>query len=217
MTRTLAGLALAGIASLAGASALHAQRLEGAATAQRVVYDFKDDVGSARQTGTYVGLSGSIGLGIVRLGAGFLTGTLTGGDGLLSSRSIRTTLLTASVKPVPALELGLEAQARHESIDTSVVLQRLGGLFSRFTQPFGDGGLEGTAELAFFPVTSSTNSDPIKTALRAGVGARFVPNGGPFLIAVGYRLFRMDHQDAASGTARLEQEQLLVFEVGLRH
>ncbi len=76
-------------------------------------------------------------------------------------------------------------------------------------------GLVGTADLAIFPATNATNNDPISFALRAGVGVSFAPRGGPLLIQLGYRLFRIDHS-TVTGPPRLEQDETILLGIGIR-
>ena len=214
MTRHLARpFALAAAASLGLAGTSYAQRLEGSVNAERLTYSYASDAGRAQQAGMFLGLGGAVYFGALKLGLSGRIGQVAGNDSA-TAKSLRMTAAQVGFRASPWLELGVEAQARHEGADTSVVLQRLGGVYARVTPLLG-GGFEGVADLAFFPATSSTNIEKIGTALRAGVGARFAPGGGPVTLGLGYRLFRIDHQ-ATTGAPRLEQDEGVFFEIGIR-
>lgn len=199
---------------LAPATAARAQHLEGTVGVHRLAYRYKDDVVADRQSGLFLGASGSLLLGSLHLGVNGMTGRLDAGA-TLPTRELRVTRINLGVYLTRWLELGAEGMARRESDDTTVVLQRLGGIFSRASAVFGTGGLEGMAEFAVYPARSAINADPISLALRAGIGARFAPGGGPVVIQLSYRMFRLDHTTPA-GAMRLEQDETLVFELGLR-
>jgi hypothetical protein len=214
MSPRLRFLALLLALPLAGARAARAQRFEGTASVQQLTYKYKDDVGPDRLKGTFFGASGSVYLGVVRLGISGYTGQLNGGA-TLAPRSLRATALNAGFKPAPWIEVGLEAQARREAIDTSVVLQRLGGVYSRLALDLGTNGLQGTAEMALFPFRSETNIDPVNVAMRAGIGLRYAPFNSPVMVELGYRMFRLDHKAPTTGAMRLEQDESLVLSLGL--
>ena len=213
-TQLVRTFALAAGAALAVTGSATAQaRLEGAANVEHLTYTFTGDAGRAQQGGVFLGLNGGIYFGALRLGLAGRFGSLAGNDSA-AARSLRMTAAQAGFQATPWLQLGIEAQARREAADTAVVLQRLGGIYSRLTPMLGD-NLQGVADLAFFPATSSTNVEAIGTALRAGIGARYAPGGGAVTIGLGYRLFRIDHAPR-NGFTRLEQDEGVFFEVGIR-
>ena len=214
MSRRLPSLILAAALTLGVAPHARAQRLEGSASVQRLTYKYKDDVGPDVLRGTMLGASGSVYLGIVRLGVSGFTGQLSGGTSL-ANRSLRGTALNLGFRPMPSLEVGLEAQARREAVDTAVVLQRLLGAYTKLVADFGTTGLQGTGELGFFPVRSATNIDPVNAALRAGIGVRYAPYTSAVMVELAYRLFRLDHR-STTGAIRLEQDESLVLSLGLR-
>lgn len=215
MSRRLRILTLLALAPFAGVGAARAQRFEGSASIQQLTYKYKDDVGSDRLKGMFFGASASVFLGPVRLGLSGFTGQLSGGTAL-APRSLRQTAANIGLRPAPWIEVGIEAQARREAVDTSVVLQRLGGVFTRFAADLGTNGLQGTAELALFPIRSASGIEPLNAAMRAGVGVRYAPFGSPLTLELGYRMFRLDHKSPDTGAVRLEQDESLVFAVGLR-
>jgi hypothetical protein len=214
MIRALPSLSLAAALTLGVAARAHAQRLEGTASVQQLTYKYKDDVGRDRLRGMMLGASGSVSFGIVRLGLSGFTGQLTGGTSL-SNRSLRGTAINLGFRPSPSLEVGVEAQARREAVDTAIVLQRLLGAYTRLTADFGTTGLQGTGELGFFPVRSATNIDPANAALRAGIGVRYAPYTSAVMVELAYRMFRLDHR-STTGAMRLEQDESLVLSLGLR-
>ncbi len=214
MSARLRSLALLALATLAVARAAQAQRFEGSASVQQLTYRYKDDVGPDRLKGIFLGASAAVYLGAFRIGLSGFTGQLTGGTAL-ASRSLRATTASVGLRPAPWIEVGLEAQARREAIDTSIVLQRLGGVFSRLAVDLGTNGLQGTGELALFPIRSATNIDPLNVAMRAGVGVRYAPFGSPVTVELGYRLMRLDHKAPGTGAIRLEQDESLILSLGL--
>ena len=209
-------LVLAAAATLAGAGTLHAQRFEGAVTGEHLTYRLRGDAGGVQQSGMMLGAGGSALLGPVRLALRGQTGSLGAVEGVFAARSLRITTLNAGVQLAPWLEAGIEAEARREAVDTSVVLQRFGGAYGRIVTNLGAAGLQGTASLAFFPATSSTNTDPVGVAARAGVGLRYAPANSPVVLQLGYRFFRIDPKAATTAVPRLEQDEGLVFGIGIQ-
>jgi hypothetical protein len=214
MTPRLRITALLLVLPVLRAGVARAQRFEGSANVQQMTYKYKDDVGPDRLRGMFFGVSGAVYLGVVKLGLSGYTGQLSGGA-TLAPRSLRATTATLGFRPAPWIELGLEAQARREAVDTSVVLQRLAGPYSRLAFDLGTNGLQGTAELALYPAHSETNTDPLHVAMRAGIGVRYAPYTSPVMVELGYRLMRLDHRAPATGAVRLEQDEALVLSLGL--
>jgi len=202
--------------ALALPSVAHAQRLSASAGAAQLTYRFRDSTGTGEQSGMMLRVAGGIGLGRFRIGASGQFGEVHDKDGAFSPRSLRVTTLSASMQPAEWLELGLEAQARAEDRDDGSTLQRLGGPFTRLVADFGGTGLEGLAEAALYPFSSSINTPTLKMALRAAVGARYSPAGGPFMVQLTYRFARLDYQATGSAPAPLTQDESLALEIALR-
>ena len=192
-----------------------AQQLSGAAVAQQLSYKFRDSTGSGRQAGSMLGVNLGIGFNRFHVGLLGLFGKVSDAEKAFVVRVLRTTTNSAGLPLSDGLEVGLEAQARHESRDGVKTLQRLGGPFGRSTVDFGGTGLQGLAELALYPLTSSQNSPDLALALRAMVGVRYVQLTGPMTFQVSYRLSRLDYQETA-GIAPLTQDEAVAFEIGLR-
>ena len=214
MNRRLPFATLLAALTLGIAPHAQAQRFEGAASVQQLTYKYKDDAGRDQLKGMFLGAYGSLYFGAIRLGVSGMTGQLSGGASL-PSRSLRVTALNLGLRAMPALEVGLEAQARREAVDTAIVLQKLLGAYTRFTADFGTSGFQGTGELGFFPVRSATNIDPVNAALRAGIGVRYAPYTSPVMVELAYRMFRLDHR-STTGAMRLEQDEAIVLSLGLK-
>ena len=213
MKRLAAALALLG----AAAQPALAQHIEGRVAVQRLTYSLSDNGTQGRLTGTMLGGALTLQLGALHLGVAGQTGQLAGGDSVLTSRDLRSTTLNAGIQATPWMEFGAMAIARREAQDTSVILQRLGGAYVHITPMLGYGDIQGLVDFAYFPLTSVANVDNPKFGLAAGIGVRFAPANGPVLLQISYRLFRIDHQATTTLTPRLEQDQGLMLEVGLRH
>src|SRR5205823_2199518 len=126
-------------------------------------YRYMSDAGPSQQSGMMLGATGAVRFGAVRLGLSGETGQISG-DATLPAHNLRITAATVALQTTPWLLLGVEAQARREAADTNIVLQRFGGIFGKAIADFGGTGLQGTADLAFFPATSSAGTDPIGVA-----------------------------------------------------
>src|SRR6185436_15712064 len=111
--------------------------------------------------------------------------------------------------------VGLEAQARRESVDDQVTLQRVAGPFAKTVFDFGGSGFQGLAELALYPASSSSNTPPLQLALRAGVGARYQQMTGPLTVQLMYRFNRFDYKETG-GVQPLTQDEAVSLEIGLR-
>lgn len=192
-----------------------AQRLDGAAVAQQLSYKFRDSTGSGRQSGSLLGINLGIGFNRFHVGLLGLFGTVSDAEKAFVVRDLRTTTITAGLQLSDWMEVGLEAQARHESRDGQKTLQRLGGPFGRTTVDFGGTGFQGLAELALYPMTSSQNTPDLALALRGMVGVRYAQLTGPLTFQVSYRLSRLDYKETA-GIAPLTQDEAVAFEVGVR-
>ncbi|HEY2806898.1 MAG TPA: hypothetical protein VGI92_13655 [Gemmatimonadales bacterium] len=213
MTRPLF-LISAAAAGLVLARPALAQHIQGTIGVQRLTFSLNDNGVAGQQTGTMLGGSLGLDLGVLRLGLAGQTGQLAGDS--LTAFDLRMTTINAGLQATPWLEIGAQAVARREAVDTTIILQRLGGAYTRVTADLG-GTFQGLLNVAFYPVNSVTGVDPVKTALSAGVGVRYAPNGGPVMVQMSYRIFRIDHQALTTTAPRLEQDQGLILELGLRH
>lgn len=206
--------ALITLAALSPLAAARAQYLEGTIAGQQVTHRFSEAGPPQQQSGVYLGGAVLVGVGPARLGLAGAFGQLSGPGTAGSDRNVRSTTASFGIAATPWLVVGLEAVARRTTTDTSTTLHRLGGAYARLTTTFG-GQLEGVADLAFYPVSDVTNAEPVRLSQRASISVRYAPSGGPIVMGLGYRLFRIDHEAGPGGT-RLDQDQSIVLELSLR-
>ena len=209
------GLAVALVLALPAAPAAFAQQLEGAAFAQQLSYRFSDSTGAGRQSGTLFGITAGLGFKRFHLALRGSFGQVSDPERAFVVRDLRTTTINAGTHLADWVELGIEAQARYEARDDVKTLQRLAGPFARTVADFGGTGLQGLAELALFPLTSSHNTPEVALALRAAIGVRYQQLTGPLTFQVAYRLSRVDYRETG-GTTPMTQDESLAIEIGMR-
>lgn len=166
------------------------------------------------QSGTFVGVEGSVRLGMVAVSARSVMGSLAPSGDLAGGpdRASRVTAIAMHLQPSPALAFGPEIEAFRFDTDLGVVAYRFIGVSGRATIPLGSSGLSGSVDGAFFPVSAVSGDAAVSVALRVGVGVVLAPGRGPFFASVGYRLDRIDFSEGG----RLEQFRGLTFGAGLR-
>ena len=214
--RMMRTVALAALAMGLVAQEARAQKLEGRALAEQMSYRFRDSTGSGQQSGQMLGATLSLGLGQFRIGAAGAVGRMVDADHAFAERELRTTLLSVGVEAASWVEVGLEMQARREVMNDVVTLQRLAGPYGKAAFDFGGTGLQGLAELALYPASSSSNTPPLQLALRAGIGARYQQNTGPLTVQLMYRFNRLDYKAEGGLDPSLTQDEAISIEVGLR-
>ena len=196
------GLFAALVLALPAVPAAVAQQLEGAAVAQQLSYRFSDSTGAGRQSGTLLGITAGVGFKRFHFGLRGSFGQVSDPEKAFVVRDLRTTTINAGLYLADWIETGLEIQARYESRNDLKTLQRLGGPFARAVADFGGTGLQGLAELALFPLTSSHNTPEVSLALRAAIGVRYEQLTGPLTFQVAYRLSRVDYRETGGTTPR---------------
>lgn len=211
MSRLLAVL----IAAAVPAAPLAAQQFEGAAVGQQMSYKFMDSTGTGRQSGTLMGVNLGVGFNRFHVMLRGVFGKVSDPEENFVPRDLRHTTITAGLQMSDWMELGLEAQARHESRGDENTLQRMVGPFARTIADFGGTGLQGLAELALYPITSSQNTPDIALAMRAAIGVRYVQLTGPMSFGLSYRFSRFDFKESG-GVTPLSQDESFAVEVGLR-
>jgi hypothetical protein len=201
MKLTMAALGALGLLCPAAAAA---QQLEATVLAQAATYRLRATGAVEQHSLTYPGAALGIRLGGMRIRLEGLFGSVSSGSA--SAFTIRTTTLSAGVR-AGAVELGVEAVARHRTAagGASNTLVRLGGVYGAVLPDFG-AGLSGLASVSLYPVRSAVNTDPLSMAMRAEIGARFTPSGGPVSFFTAYRLLRIDYRRVGGAAQRLEQD-----------
>ncbi len=169
------------------------------------------------QTGVWMGASGMVRLGKLRVALSGLMGTFKG-DGSPANTDVkaRTTALTLGLQFNPALLAGLQVEGRRFDADAGVTSWRLIGPRVRAEPGLGIPGLRGLADVAVLPASSVSGGPSIKTALEATVGATLAPPRGRMLFRLAYRFERFDVGAEGLAAERYEQFRGLVAEVGLR-
>lgn len=214
--RIMRAIALATLALAVCAPAARAQKLEGRASASQLSYRFSDSTGTGQQSGQMLGAALSLGLGQFRIAASGAVGRLADADHAFAQRELRTTLVSVGVEATRWMEVGLEMQARREVVSDVVTLQRLAGPYGKAAFDFGGTGLQGLAELALYPASSSSNTPPLQLALRAGIGARYQQLRGPLTAQLMYRFNRLDYKAQGGLDPSLTQDESISIELGLR-
>jgi hypothetical protein len=196
------GAALAALWFLLPAAALAQTSFEGRIQAQAATYRLRTAGPIQEHSSTFQGAALGVRFGGMRLEVEGLFGTVRSeDDGRLS---LRATTLTIGLE-TPGVEVGVQALARHRATDESSSLLRLAGPYGTLRSDFGR-GLSGQATLAWYPIVSAVNSDPLKIALRAEVGARYAIPNSPVSLFTSYRVLRLDYEPVFGANARLEQD-----------
>ena len=197
-------------------NAAGAQRLSGTIVGYSVQHRvlFAGEV--YEQTGAWVGVGGAVRLGKVQLGVGGLFGALSGDDPSTNpERDVRSSSLAVSYAVTPALSFGVEAEARHFETPVGASAWRLLGVRARATPAMGIAGLEGVAEVAFYPSATVIDGPTISPAFRTMIGVSYGAPRSPMLVQIGYRFERYD-VEGTGGSTRFEQFRGVTAVVGRR-
>jgi len=170
-----------------------------------------------QQTGMWIGGSGTVRLGKLRIGLSGLMGTLKG-DGSSSNPDVkvRATALTVGIAFAPAVTVGAQVEARRFDADAGITAWRLIGGCLRFEPGLGIPGLRGLADLAVLPASSVSGGPSLKMALETTVGLTFSPPRSVLQARLAYRFERFDIGAQGLAGERYEQFRGLMVEVGVR-
>lgn len=216
MRRASASLALV-VAALLIPGAAGAQLLSltgGGFNVQRRVF-LQDAV--VEQTGIWIGGSGTVRFGKLRVGLSGLMGTLKG-SGSVASPDIkaRATALTVGIAFVPGVTVSAQVEARRFDADAGITSWRLIGGRVRLEPGLGIPGLRGIADVAVLPASSVSGGPSLKMAMETTVGLTFSPSRSALQARLAYRFERFDVGAQGLGGERYEQLRGLTAEVGLR-
>ena len=217
MRRASASLVLVVVALLVPGAA-GAQRLSltgGGFNVQRRVF-LQNTV--VQQTGMWIGGSGAVRLGKLRIGLSGLMGTLKG-DGSPSNPDIkvRATAVTVGIAFTPAVTVGAQVEARRfDAADAGITSWRLIGGRVRLEPGLGIPGLRGLADVAVLPASSGSGGPTLKMALETTVGLTYSPPQSVLQARLAYRFERFDIGAQGLAAERYEQFRGLTVEVGLR-
>jgi hypothetical protein len=197
---------------------LRAQSLGGGAMGYVVTRRVSYQGAVRQQTGMWVGVEGSVRLGMVTVGASGFFGKMAGDSAPATNPDLdmRVSNVWGRFNAAPWVDLGVILEARRQASAVGVTTWRLIGPMVRLTPSLGVSGLEGSAEVAYFASASVVGGEAISPALRATLGARYTPPGGHLEFAVGYRLERFDFAAMAGNPARLEQFSGIVAGASVR-
>jgi hypothetical protein len=188
--------------SLVMAGSAAAQVLEGSAQTYTMQSHVQLGTAVLEQTGQWIGGDVALTWRGVRIALGSAFGSLTGvADSLHPDSKGRTTGLSAYVKPMRWLSLGVLAEAKVFETDLGTTAWRLIGVNVRAT-PRLDESFEALVDATYWPMAEIMNGTKMSLALRTVVGATYYPAGGRVGIRAAYRLERFDFAD---GSDRLQQ------------
>jgi len=215
MTRSATSLAVT-LAAILLPCAAHAQRLSVAADGFNVQRRVFLQNAVVEQTGMWIGGSGTVRLGKLRVGLSGLMGTLKG-DGTPANPEVkaRATALTVGIAFTPALTVGAQMEARRFDADAGTTSWRLIGGRARLEPGLGIPGLRGLADLAVLPASSVSGGPSLKMALETTVGLSFRPSRSVFQARLAYRFERFDIGAQGLAGERYEQFRGLMVEAGI--
>jgi hypothetical protein len=170
-----------------------------------------------QQTGLWIGGSGTVSLGKVRVGLSGLMGTLKGDSSSVNPDvTARATALTVQFAFAPTVIAGVQVEARRYDTDAGITSWRLMGGRVRYEPGLGIPGLRGLADVAVLPASSVSGGPSLKMALETIVGLSFSPPSSMLQARLGYRFERFDIGAQGLAGERYEQFRGLVVEVGVR-
>ena len=152
------------------------------------------DVEAISRTGTWWGAFGTLGVGRITACLLGMTGTLVGASTVLTE-NVRETVLSASYRLLPWLELGLEGEVVRLKSDLGTTLWRLYGARAGVTERLGFGDLAGRADLAVYPVTGVVAARRLRRPVRAEVGLVWTAPTWPVEMQLAYRVESIDFVD----------------------